>query len=579
MRFTKNLFALVSSLAVTSTAPLGAQTPAPAEVTPAANPDEARLRESLRKALEQENTATYGAVNYNVNALPSDPLSWQPVSTNAAGRAVVRLSLQQAVALALQNNLALRVERYNPVLAEYNRRGLYGVYDPIFDVRAQRSQADRESGGFNQATGNEFNSSSTEVDSLEPSLSGYLPTGMRYGISHDISQVDATRNRLLFTNSLGDLVFRSVTDRSYSASAAITATQPLLRNFWIDQERLAIKLGKRDVRISELTFEQRLMEVVTSVEKAYYQLIAARELIRATEADVLVKQQLFEENRRRVEVGKMAPLDEKQAQAQLALSRVTLYDVIGQAAEAEALLKGLLQDDFVSHINTELDLTDRLLALPPSIEIFDAFREAVQKRPDLHALRVALEQREIQLKFTRNQLFPALDLFGTYGANGLDRNLHSALEDVERRNFPNYAYGLSLSFPLTFQRERNQHKAAKAALEQQILAFKLAEEGVIREVDSQIRLVQTTWAQIPLRRESVVFQEAALEAERRKVAAGTSTSFAVLELASDLAQARQDEIGTLRTYNQALADLAFRKGTTLERWRIDLPPRAKELAE
>ena len=79
------------------------------------------------------------------------------------------------------------------------------------------------------------------------------------------------------------------------------------------------------------------------------------------------------------------------------------------------------------------------------------------------------------------------------------------------------------------------------------------------------------WATIPLRREQTIYQEAALEAEKKMLAEGKSTSFNVLKIASDLTQAQSDEIGTLRDYNQAISELNFRKGTTLERWHIDSP--------
>jgi outer membrane protein TolC len=124
--------------------------------------------------------------------------------------------------------------------------------------------------------------------------------------------------------------------------------------------------------------------------------------------------------------------------------------------------------------------------------------------------------------------------------------------------------------------ERNNYKASKAAVAKQILTYRQLEETVVLEVDFQIRLLRTTWQIIPLRREQTTYQQAALEAERKKEAAGKSTSFAVLQIASDLALAQSDLIGTLRDYNQAVAELNFRKGTTLERWRIDRPPPADQ---
>jgi outer membrane protein TolC len=206
------------------------------------------------------------------------------------------------------------------------------------------------------------------------------------------------------------------------------------------------------------------------------------------------------------------------------------------------------------------------------LELFEAFKEAVEKRPDLQSERLRLEKQQIQLKYDLNQLFPSLDVFATWGLNGLDPHLGGALDDISSRNFPQETYGLSLSFPLTMWKERNNLKSTRMSKAQQIITLKKTEETIIQEVDFQIRLLRTTWETIPLRRAQTAYEEAALEAEKKRLDAGKSTSFNVLKIASDLTKARSDEIGTLRDYNQAISELNFRKGTTLERWHID-PPR------
>ena len=121
-------------------------------------------------------------------------------------------------------------------------------------------------------------------------------------------------------------------------------------------------------------------------------------------------------------------------------------------------------------------------------------------------------------------------------------------------------------------------KATKAELAQSVIMVKQLEETIIREVESQSRLLQTYWRAIPLTREQTIYAQAALEAEKKILNAGKSTSFNVLQLASALTAAQANEITTLRDYNNALSEFAFRKGSTLERWRIDRPaPSAQTL--
>jgi outer membrane protein len=264
-------------------------------------------------------------------------------------------------------------------------------------------------------------------------------------------------------------------------------------------------------------------------------------------------------------------LEEKIAQAELALSEAALLAARNDALNAESLLKGTLLEDFIREYHVRLQPTDRMLAVPTMLDLQEALRIAIESRPDLQAARLNIEKQNLQLKYDFNQLFPRLDLFGTYRLNGLDENLGGSLTDLRRRDFPTEQYGVSISFPLTMWSERNNYKASKAAKAQAILQMKQIEEVTIRLVEEQIRRVKTLWEIIPLTRERTLAAQAALEAEQKKLSAGKSTSFNVLSLASDLTLAQVNEILSVRDYNQALAELALRIGEVFERRRIDRP--------
>jgi outer membrane protein TolC len=594
MRFTKILFALVSSLTFAASAQVVTQTPAPA--APAGNDN--ALRDALRRALEGDNAPATPARPVPVapaepvtpvtptpvtpvapSAIPATPLTTYPytvASTNVAGTATIALSLRDAIALALQRNLDLQVLRYNPIISEYGRRSLFSAYDPMVNGSFGHADANRPSGGINLNTGNTQPGTRSEQDSAVFGLSGRTPIGTEYGLTHNLTRNVVTTPFLIGTNSFGEPVYGKRESDTYSSQAGLTLVQPLLRDFWINNDRLQIKLARRNVRITELQFERQVMDIINRVEQAYYGLVAAREAARVGETDVAVKKQFFEEQRRRVEVGILAPLDEKLAQAELAKSQSALFSFHNTAADAESLLKGLINDNFISQIHTEIQLTDRLLAMPATLELFDAFKEAMEKRPDLQQARLELEKANIQLKYDFNQLFPRLDIFGSLGYNGLGSSTSGALGDIADRNFEQSSYGVQLNFPLTFWGPRNARKADEARKAQAIWELKRQEEAVIQEVDSEVRLIRTLWAQIPYTREVTIAQQAALDAERKKLEQGKSTSFNVLTIASDLTGAQVNEIRAILTYNQALAELAFRKGSTLERWSIDRPARVNQ---
>lgn len=596
MRFTKKLWALAVSFVITAGAQVTPQTPPPATTPVSPDSDEARLREALRRALES-GPATQPTPAPAVPTAPAAPVTrtapvvlpaatnvvvvpapsiYATVVTNGGTNIMMSLSLEEAISRALEQNLLLKVNRYSPVISELTRLSLYGYYDPVFVGEYSFTRNIREGTEFNPNTGRDSPPSKTDTDVAAVGITGVLPTGMTYDIGHDLNNVVATRavQRDDLTNAFGQPIF--VTERSdeWNGGAGVSLSQPLLRNFWIDSTRLAIKLARRDTEIADLTYERIVMDIIRQVEQAYYGLIAERELVRVYESDVAVKRQFYEENKRRVEVGTLRPLDEKLAQSELALAEITLTVQRNNVINAESLLKGLIHDNFIQQLNVHLILTDRLLPVPPPVgALYEEFGEAMDKRPDLQLQRVNLEKAQIQLKFAFNQLFPQLDVFGTLRYNGLDEELHGVLSDIRTRDFEQNMVGLRLTLPFTFWRERKEKKRAEAAKEQQIWTLKQTEELVIQEVEFQARLLQTTWGTIPMRREQVTYQQAALEAERRMLEVGKSTSFNVLQIASQLALAQANEVGTLRDYNQALAEYAFRKGTTLERWHIDRPTR------
>jgi outer membrane protein len=530
--------------------------PVPPAPVSAVSAEDARLREALRNA----NSA---------NALSNQTGFAIVISTNTG---TVSLSLNEAIRLGLEHNLQLQVSRYTPIISQFDYRRTYGYYDPTFNSSISSSSSTRESGGFNAVTGQQFPASTSSRDGMTAGLSGFLPTGLSYDLGFDFANQKAkTPFDTGLTNFNGKPIFGKRSTDTWDSGGIINVRQPLLRNMWIDAPRLAIKLTRNNVRISELDFETSLMTVITTIEKAYYDLIAARETVTVQIAAVAVKQQFFDENTRRVQVGTLAPLDAQLAAADLAQAKTQLIVARNAAVTAEAVLKGLISDNFLSMINTRLELTDQMLAVAVNVDLQDAFKQAMENRPELQRTRIQLQNQNLQLKYDFNQLFPQLDIFGTWGVNGLDPNLGNSLNDLTNKRYPEDRYGLSISVPLSMQSERMAYKASKAAKAQAILLLKQQEEAIIQAVYDDARRVQALWEAIPLTRERTIYSKAALEAEQKKVAAGKSTTYDVLNIASDLTRAQVTEIIAVRDYNAALADLAFREGTTLQRRNVDRP--------
>jgi outer membrane protein len=171
----------------------------------------------------------------------------------------------------------------------------------------------------------------------------------------------------------------------------------------------------------------------------------------------------------------------------------------------------------------------------------------------------------------RNQLFPQLDLVGSYGQVGSGREYDQALTGIRQGDSPFYSFGAALSIPLGGnQAARANYRAGKAELQQSLLALKKLEQDIMVQIGVAIQQAETRFGQVASTRQSRAFAETALDAEQRKLANGRTTSFFVLQLQRELTASRLAELSAVAEYNKALAQLALREGTSLERNQLGI---------
>lgn len=479
-------------------------------------------------------------------------------NTDIALTAGVReVSLDECIQMALQHNLDVQIQRFSPWLARYDLKIAYGGYDPAFSAAGthdySKSGSRLLSGSFS------VNGTTSDDNNFTSGLSGLLPWGMTYGLQGATKDTYGSSS----TNN-----FESTT-----ASASLSLTQPLLKNFWIDNTRLVISVAKNRVKYSEQSLRQQIITTVSAVETAYYELIYAQENLKVQEKSFQLASQLYSENKKRVEVGALAPLDEKQAEAQVATSRAALLTAQQAANTAQNALKTLVTDDYAKLHDTLLLPNEPLAAVSRSYNLQDSWRQGLTARPDLLQARLDLERAGIQLKYYKNQVFPQLDLVGSYGLSGSHKEFSGALDDVHNGSLPFYTYGAQLTIPLGNIAARNRYKQGKISVEQELLSIKKLEQSVMVQVDNAVKTAQAAFERVAATHEARLYAEAALEAEQKKLENGKSTSFVVLQLQTSLTTARSNEIRALADYNEALTGLAQAEASTLERRKIDVKMR------
>jgi outer membrane protein TolC len=395
--------------------------------------------------------------------------------TNASANAR-QVSLQDCIQMALQHNLDLQIDRYDPQIALYAVQATYGSYDPTLLFSAQHDHS--ESGSQLLTGGFSVPGSITDDNSFNSSLSGVLPWGMTYslGTTRSISDTYGTsasmvndpanplyyRDSTIFTLTNKTLPPQPITvlSTNYSqvpsrspfessaGSVGFSVSQPLLKNFWIDTTRLNIRVAKNRLKYSEQLLRLEIMQTVTTLEKAYYDLIYNQENVTVQQKGLEAAQRLVVENRKKVEVGSLAPLDLESAEAQAATSEAALIAARSGLDVQQNLIKQLITGQYSQWKDTAVVSTAALTAPKQFFSRQDSWSKGLSKRPELLQAKLDIEKAGIQLKYDKNQLFPELDIFGTYGYNGTGVEFSGALNDIASTDRPYYSYGARLSLPL-----------------------------------------------------------------------------------------------------------------------------------
>jgi outer membrane protein TolC len=473
-------------------------------------------------------------------------------STNAATRP---LSLSDCFHLALEHNLDVKIARCNPEMQSHNLAAAYGAYEPALGMSASRDFS--ESPGGLDSLNRPYSGTTAYGDSFVPGLTGILPTGASYSFGGTLSGTAGSGPGGSFINDSGQ--------------ASFTGTQPLLRNSWIDGPREVILIDKKALKMSELALRRQIMTTLTSVELAYYNLILARERINVQRQALQLAERLVNESKAKVAAGSMAPFDEKQAESQLSASRSDLLGAQGAMATQDYNLKNLLSDKMNEWSGLPIEPTEKLEVAPRNFDLTESWRRGLALRPDFLQAKTGLEQQGVVLKYLRNQIYPELDVVGSYAQAGSASTYNGVLAGIQAGTSPSWSVGLQLTLPLAGNRAaRETYRANKVQLKQQTLLFKQLEQNIMVEIGISVDQARASYGQADATHQSRLFAEAALEAAQKQLDNGRTTSFVVVQLQRDLTTARLAELTAIAQYNEALSNLAYNEGTTLQRDKLEL---------
>ncbi len=472
-----------------------------------------------------------------------------------------RLSVQDAVSLALEQNLNVQVERLNPRISDLSIAQARTAWTPSIGTTFSTTGTDSPVNSFLVAAEGGANKTTDRRLTTEVSYTQLFEWGGTASASWDNSR--QTSNSL-FTNFNPTL--RSNMSFQYS--------QPLLRNRAIDSARQQLLVTNKSREISDVQFRQTVVTTTRNVKSAYWDLAYAVGSLALNQQSLDLARQSLRDTRARVEIGTMAPIDIVEADAEVAAREEGV--IVAQAAieQAEDRLRALVLDPSAPDFwGTRLELTDTAPFQVAPIDLDAAVRNALDVRTDLRQARKSLESNDINLRYARNQTLPDVNVQVNYGVTGLggtqfvrgagfpgpivdqiNRGYGSVLGDLLKNDFPNWSLSFSVGYPIGQANAEANLARARLQYQQSEIQIKNIELQVATQVRDAARQVNTNAKRVDTTRAARELNERRLQAEQRKFAAGTSTSFFVFQAQRDLAQAQNNELRATLDYSKSLVD-------------------------
>jgi HAE1 family hydrophobic/amphiphilic exporter-1 len=493
------------------------------------------------------------------------PAAQQP-ATATDGRPVRRLTADEAVKLAIENNLGIQISRLDPQIEDLNIAAARGAWAPALNTQFQNNSIQRPSA--NLFTGSQEANFKQDNFASNFGITQNLPWGGIYDLGWD--------NSRLSSNNPGNIWKPQI-----NSTLSFNYQQSMLRGWSIDNTRQQLWVSEKNREIADVGLRQTLVSTTRTVRNAYWNLAYAVASLAVQQQSLELAQESLRNTRSRVEIGTTPPIDIVEAESEVAAREEAVIVAQAQIATAEDTLRALVFDPAMPDFwNVRIEPTELPPFQPTSVDVDGAVRNALDRRTDLAQTKRSMEASEINIRFFRNQTLPDVQANLNYGLAALggtqlprsnvgipglpadpaaptgpvQKGYASVLRDLLGLSSPSWTASLNITYPIgtsqadaNLARTRLQYSQSQTRLKNQQLQ-------VATQVRQQARNVQTNQQRVQSTRASRQLAERRLEAEQRKFQAGTSTSFLVFQAQRDLSQARNNELRAILDYNQSVVD-------------------------
>ncbi len=489
---------------------------------------------------------------------------------------VLPLSLQDCIVKALQDNLNLAIQVYNPEMADMSITQAKEYFMPSLDFAFGRRRTDYPSYWWLQGE----DSVVSKYGDYSFAFTQQIPTGGSFVLSFN--------NYRSETNELFQLI-----NPRYGATLQFDFVQPLLRNGGLKMGRKEIIIAENNLEISQTQFESVVQNTIYTVVETYWNLLYAIEDLKVKNQSLQLARDLLAKNKKEVEVGKLAPLEVLNAETVVAQREADILAAEVLIKRREDLLKYHLNMSDVQALTPKSIVPmDRPDFIKKVISFDEAWQVAQVKRPDLRANRKNIENNDFKMSVAKNKMLPGLDLSFSYWSPGIsgDRILYlddnpflgiiigkaegsagDAVGDALNFKHNNWNVALTLTLPLSNVITRAEYVKSRMELEKSQLELEDNKKFAMLDVNDAVREVETHIKRVEAYRLARELAQKRLEAEEKKLDVGLTTNYFVLTYQEELATARSTEIKSMLDYILALARLDRAMGSSLESWNVRLP--------
>lgn len=516
----------------------------------AAQQDSARLDAIARDAASRFETARASAAPQTRPTVPPVPLT------------TVDVTIDQATERALERNLDLAVERLNPRSFDFSIAALHANYKPNLTST------------FGMRSSTTFARSQTTGAGAGGTLSSDTLTG-NTGIAQNLPWFGGSFAVAFNNNRLEQSDAFAIRNPTLNTSFNAQLVQPLLRGFRIDGTRSQLLVTQLNQDMSEIAVRGTIVSTLATVRNAYWDLVYAIQAIDVAQRSLALATKLVEDNRSRVEVGTLAPIDIVQAQSEQALRQQALVQAEATRATAELAFKRLVVNSTEDPWwNASINPTDRPQFSAEPLDVQSAVRRALENRTDLQQSQRQIQSNDINIRNLRDQTLPALDLSASYGASGIGgpqfvrapgslggaitsivpSGFTDALSTLSHLTAPQWNFAVNLSYPIGSSPADANVARARVQREQAAAQVKQLELQIATEVTNAALLVESSRARYQAANASRELQQKRLDAETSKFEVGMSTNFFVVQAQRDLSDSQNTELRALLDYRKALVD-------------------------